>query len=308
MTPGKEGTAVLFLIFNRPDTTKRVFEAIKAARPPRLYVAADGPRPDRSGEAEKCAQARLIVEEIDWPCEVLTLFRDVNLGCRNAVSGAITWFFQQEEEGIILEDDCLPGPSFFHFCQLMLEKYRHSPQIMHIGGNNFLSNETDVPEASHYFSRFNHIWGWATWRRAWEKYDPTLRTLPIYLQSNITSNQFGSNFSQYYWLVKFIDTYHGKIDTWDYQWTFCIWRCNGLSITPDVNLVSNIGFNQQATHVVRDSRLLGNRPVAKVALWKDVPASVNTLADDRVDLAVFGLGLFKKLAMYLIYRFKLFVL
>ena len=157
-------TPVLFLIFNRPDTTKQVFSAIQKARPPRLYVAGDGPRPEQSNEAEICEIVRSIATNVDWDCEVKTLFRDHNFGCRLAVSQAISWFFENEPEGIILEDDCLPSQSFFWFCQELLEDFRNDKQVGAICG--FYSNELDYkPSASYFFSRYMRVWGWAGWRR-----------------------------------------------------------------------------------------------------------------------------------------------
>ncbi len=164
------GTPVLFLIFNRPDTTTRVFEAIREARPSRLYVAADGPRADKEGEAQRCLETRKITEAVDWPCEVRRLYREENLGCKLAVSSAITWFFTHEEEGIILEDDCLPDQSFFPFCAAMLERYRDDGRIMMVLGTSLLP-PGGGPDADYLFTQYFLIWGWATWRRAWEKYD-----------------------------------------------------------------------------------------------------------------------------------------
>ena len=166
-------TPVLFLVFNRPDTTEKVFEAIRQAKPQKLFVAADGPRGNRLGEKEKCEQVRKIATTVDWDCEVKTLFREKNLGCKFAVSSAIDWFFKNVEEGIVLEDDCLPSQSFFWFCQELLERYRNDERVMLIGGNNrgvdFLKNH------SYFFSKYVQIWGWATWRRSWEKYDSKIR-------------------------------------------------------------------------------------------------------------------------------------
>ena len=240
-------TAVLFLIFNRPDTTTEVFAAIREARPARLYVAADGPRPDRAGEAERCAEARRIATEVDWPCEVRTLFRDQNLGCRRAVSGAITWFFEHEEEGIILEDDCVPHPSFFAFCGELLERYRDDRQIMCITGNNFQADMKGWPY-SYYYSIFNHCWGWASWRRAWAFYDSELEgfdptVAPRKLDRLCRVRGFGDHWARIFDRVK-----TGQIDSWAYIWTWTCFRHGGLTCTPRVNLVSNIGFGESGTH------------------------------------------------------------
>ena len=169
-------TPVLFLIFNRPDTTKQVFSSIQKARPPRLYVAADGPQSENPSEATSFELVRSIALNVDWECEVKTLFRDQNLGCRLAVSQVICWFFANEPEGIILEDDCLPSQSFFWFCQELLEDFRHDKQVGAICG--FYSNELDYkPSASYFFSRYLRVWGWAGWRRTFEGYDSNLKIL-----------------------------------------------------------------------------------------------------------------------------------
>lgn len=236
---------VLFLIFNRPDTTQRVFEAIRQAKPARLFVAADGPREDRPGEAEKCAQARSIIENVDWDCEVVTLFREKNLGCGKAVSSAIDWFFENVEEGIILEDDCLPSQPFFMYCQELLEYYRQDTRIMQISGSNFIKSEMDE---SYFFSKYGPCWGWATWKRAWKYYDVDMRLWPV-----VKGKKLHYDFCFDEDEIKarediFDSVYNGAIDTWDYQWVFAKLVNNGLSITPKENLVSNIGFSEDATH------------------------------------------------------------
>lgn len=253
MTP-----AILFLIFNRPEPTQRVFDALRCARPARLYVAADGPRPTKVGESDLCAKTRRIVDHIDWPCEVRTLFRDQNLGCRAAVSDAITWFFDHEEEGIILEDDCLPSPDFFRFCDVALSTWRHELRVMHIGGHVLI----DGPASEDMlFSHLVPIWGWATWRRAWQQYDSemtrigTLHTLPL-------RDWYGS---QYRNVVKAIENVcFGKVDAWGARWVLTVMANQGLSVLPRVNLISNIGFGSDATHTTVDSHVaslpLGSLP------------------------------------------------
>jgi hypothetical protein len=162
--PHSLNTAVLFLVFNRLDTTKQVFEAIRQAEPPRLYVAADGARANKEGEADKAQAVRdYIMQNIDWEYEVKTLFQEENLGCKYAVSGAIDWFFENEEMGIILEDDCLPSQSFFWYCEELLKKYKDNTRVWHIGGTNTEIISKDIL-SSFYFSQLNNIWGWATWK------------------------------------------------------------------------------------------------------------------------------------------------
>lgn len=242
-------TAVLFLVFNRLDTTKQVFEAIRLAKPPRLYIAADGARASRVGEAATVQAVRdYVVSHIDWECEVKTLFREQNLGCKYAVSGAITWFFENEEMGIILEDDCLPDPTFFNFCQELLERYRHDQRIGIISGDNFqFGNRRN--DDSYYFSKYVHIWGWATWRDRWQNdYDVEIKNWPNIRDHGRVADWLCSKTQQDYWSAIFERVYQGKVDTWDYQWFFACWLQGRLSILPNANLIFNIGFGSDATH------------------------------------------------------------
>ena len=243
--PHPLSTAVLFLVFNRPDTTRQVFEAIRTAKPPRLYIAADGPREDRFGEQEKVLEVRnYVMNNIDWDCKVKTLFRDNNLGCKYAVSGAITWFFEHEEMGIILEDDCLPSQSFFWYCEDLLEKYNHNETIMHINGSSFLEAASKI--YSYTFSKYAIVWGWATWKRAWDKYLPCVDDFDEEFLDIIKI--FNSHKERTYWYRMFQTAYMDHIDTWDYRWLFSVWKNSGLCVTPITNMVKNIGFNKDATH------------------------------------------------------------
>lgn len=237
---------ILFLVFNRPQFTREVFARIREARPERLYIAADGPRPNIPGEAEICQAARNAASEVDWPCEVRTLFRDDNLGCRYAVSQAIDWFFGMEPEGIIIEDDCLPDLSFFRFCDSLLEHYRDDERVMAINGANKLSPQ--VQHSSYFFSRHCHVWGWATWRRAWKYYDVEMRSWPKFLEAGgLQAWASGEKDFERYWELIYTKTYEG-FDTWDYQWMYACWSQGGLICRPYRNLVTNIGFGAGATH------------------------------------------------------------
>lgn len=238
---------VLFLIFNRPDVTAVVFEAIKAARPSRLYIAADGPRTDRPADSELCRQTLEVVKDVSWSCEVKTLHRETNLGCKNAVSSAIDWFFENEEEGIILEDDCLPAPDFFYFCDAMLEKYRHDTRIRHITGSNFQFGKK-YGDASYYFANQTYVWGWASWRRVWMDYDQTLSAYPEDEACTQLDKIFEDPFIAQEWKRIFREVKNGIIDTWDYQLALINYFNNSLSINPNVNLIKNIGFRADGTH------------------------------------------------------------
>lgn len=241
--------AVLFLVYNRPDVTMQVFQVIGQAKPPRLYIASDGPKEGGGGlgEVENVEEVRKIARAVDWPCEVKTLFRDKNLGCKYAVSSAISWFFEQEEDGIILEDDCLPHLDFFYFCENLLNRYFSDERIFFIGGNNFQKGKLRE-NASYYFSKYTHIWGWATWRRTWKHYQVDINFWPKWKTSNAWTKCNSNKIERRYWEDIFDRVYLGKIDTWDYQLLASVWYKNGLAIIPNVNLVSNIGFGYNATH------------------------------------------------------------
>ncbi len=236
--PSPLQTAVLFLVFNRPDPTRQVFEAIRSAKPPRLYVAADGPRADRKGETERVDQVRKIATAVDWPCEVKILFRQENLGCKKAVSEGIDWFFQYEQSGIILEDDCLPVQSFFWFCEKMLNLYSSDSRIFMISGTNYLLDIRKEVCAEFIFSRHFSIWGWATWRRAWKSYEVNIEKYESKDHEYIVLNRLDKKFYEDMIKVSII----GDVDTWDYQWVLNCCFNYGLSVTPSVNLISNIGI------------------------------------------------------------------
>jgi hypothetical protein len=240
-------TPILFLFFNRPDTAERVFAEIRAARPERLFLAADGPRAALAGAAELCQKTRASVEAlIDWPCEVHRLYREKNLGCREAVSSAIDWFFSHVEEGIILEDDTLPDPSFFHFANAMLERYRNNPEVMHISGNNY-QDQRIRGSGSYYYSQWAHSWGWATWRRAWKHYCVDISGFEQHWD-NLTADLGFRRDRKCWWFESLKGCANGSISTWDFQWHYAIMKQRGVCLLPQVNLVKNIGVGSTATH------------------------------------------------------------
>jgi hypothetical protein len=277
-------TAVLFLIFNRLDVTERVLAAIRAARPPRLYIAADGARSNRPSEAAACAAVRrLVLDGIDWPCTVQTLFRENNLGCRQAVSSAIDWFFQHEEAGIILEDDCLPHLSFFNYCEELLDHYRHDTRVMHINGSNIMRGWVHDSDYSYYFSRHSAIWGWASWRRAWQHYNAATPLLPEIQRKNYFWRHFFNALEARMLLRPLWATHTGQLDTWDYQWSFALLVQSGLSIMPTVNLISNIGFGGEATHTFNTTHPWANLPTEAIDYPLRHPSFVlrDTISDYR---------------------------
>lgn len=250
---------VAFFIFNRPHTTEKVFAEIARASPPKLLIVADGPRPDRPGEGDKVAATRAIVERVDWPCEVLINYSEVNLGCKRRVSSGLDWVFETVEEAIILEDDCVPHLTFFRFCDELLERYRDDERVMVISGDNFQFGRRRT-EDSYYFSRHNHCWGWATWKRAWQHYDVHMKLWPKIRDGGWLKDLLSDRASVKYWTRIFRSVHEERIDTWDYQWAFAWWAQSGLAILPNVNLVSNIGFRTDATHTTGSSPL-ANMPV-----------------------------------------------
>jgi hypothetical protein len=241
-------TPVALFIFNRPDTTRRVFSEIARARPRRLLVVGDGPRAGRPGEADKVAEARAVVDRVDWDCEVATNFSPANLGCRERMSSGIDWVFTRAEEAIFLEDDCLPDPTFFRYCQELLQRYRGDRRIGMVSGDNFQFGRRRTA-SSYYFSRNCHIWGWATWRDRWVgSYDVAMARWPEIRDAGRLPSLVADPRELAYWRRIFDRVHAGRIDAWDFQWVFANWLEGRVSITPAVNLISNIGFGRDATH------------------------------------------------------------
>lgn len=282
--PDQFETPILFLIFNRPDTTQLVFNEIKKLHPKYLFVAADGPRKDKPDDHNNCMLTREIIQQVNWDCHIFTLFRDQNLGCKTAVSSAIDWFFSQVDEGIILEDDCLPDPSFFQFCQDLLRKYRNDSRIMMIGGTNFQFNKNKSYN-SYYFSRYFHIWGWASWKRAWKFYDVEMSFWPEIRKNGLLYDILQDKRIIKYWESIFNKVYNGYINTWDYQWVFSCWIQGGLSIIPNQNLISNIGFGQSGTHTTGDN-IFSKMSHFSINFPLKHPNYVirNTIADDYTEI------------------------
>lgn len=293
--PYRLTTPVVLLVFNRPQHTRRIFEAIRSARPPKLLIVADGPRSDRPGEAERCAEVREICQQVDWPCEVITNFAPFNLGCKERVSSGLSWAFDQVEEAIILEDDCLPHPSFFPFCQELLKRYRDDTNVAVISGNCFLPGGYNRSFASYYYSRYSFIWGWATWRRTLKHYDVTMAKWPEVNQQGWLEDSLQDEPSLVaYWRSIFTQVHNGLIDTWDYQLTFSLWLRGMISICPAQNLVSNIGFGADATHTTEYSPR-ANMPVFDMKLPLIAPSAfiADSLADEFAALSVYNVPGFK---------------
>ena len=249
-------TPILLIIFNRPRLVKVMINELRKVKPTNLFIFADGPRENKSGEDIICLETRKAIEAIDWECNIKTNFLDKNLGCKLGPITAINWFFENVEEGIILEDDCKPSKSFFTFCSTLLEKYRTNETVMHISGNNFQNGILrGDKKSSYYFSKYTHSWGWATWKKHWLKFNNSINNFKDFDESNkIKEVKIGKE-AQDFWIKNFRQTIKGT-DSWDSLWMYTVWYYEGLSILPQINLVSNIGFEQDATHTKgNDDRL-----------------------------------------------------
>lgn len=276
-------TPVVLIIFNRPDTTREVFEAIAKARPKKLLVVSDGARDSRPGEAELVAECRQIALAVDWECEVLTNFSETNLGCKTRVATGLDWVFSQVEEAIILEDDCLPSESFFVFASQMLEKYRGVENVGSISGSNMPGYK--YPEESSYlFSKFPMIWGWATWARVWNKYEVDVPSWPTTKRSGLLRSVLRTPKGRGFWIRALDGVHKKKIDTWDYQLSLTHWINGYLSVIPSKNMISNIGFGAAATHTVNPNSMYSNSPRSEMVFPLTHPSAVK--ADSVHDLAI----------------------
>lgn len=270
---------IAFCIYNRPELTARVFEVIARQRPRRLLVIGDGARSDFPEDEARVQATRAILDRVDWPCNLQCNFAKQNLGCRRRMATGLDWAFAQAEQLIILEDDCLPHDSFFPFCRDLLDHYQDDPRVMMISGNNFQPGPRT--RWSYHFSRWTHIWGWASWRRAWQAYDVNMRSWPeVRLQVDF-ARQFISGEEFEYWSRIFDQAAAGEIDTWDYAWAYACWAAGGLTILPEVNLVSNLGFGPEATHTHEDVCGLANLPAKAMDFPLQHPPEVQRL--ERAD-------------------------
>jgi hypothetical protein len=276
--------AILFAVFNRPDQTRRVFDAIRAARPKRLFVTADGPRPRVPGDAARCEETRRIATAVDWDCQVVTRFSATNLGVKQALSSGISWFFEQVEEGIILEDDCLPDVTFFSFCAELLERYRDDQRIMQISGSNFLPAGTITPQNSYYCTAINDIWGWATWRRAWQHFDLGMPGYSQFRSEGRIQSYFGDR-AIADWMQSYFDEAelyrdHERIGIWSSPWSYAMCRQGGFTLAPSHNLVANIGIDGDATNSGASFRLYDQYVVRPMGELQHPPTlEVNHAAD-----------------------------
>jgi len=258
-------TPVALIIFRRPRFTERVLQAIAKVRPEKLFVIADGPRPARTDDIELCRATRALIDRVDWPCQIFKNYSDSNLGCGSRPATGISWVFDQVEEAIILEDDCVPNPTFFRFCEELLNRYRDDERVMHIGGSIYQSGLQPITD-SYFFSCFNGAWGWATWRRAWKHFDIAVKLWPLLRDTSWLIDILQEPNAVPIWAHEFERAYQqdGKVDYWDHQWTFACWAHSGLSIRPRQNLVSNVGCCSDATHTLSEADPRANVPAIEM--------------------------------------------
>lgn len=278
---------IAYIIFNRPQHTRETFAAIRAQRPSHLLIIADGPRPNHPTDAERCFEARAIVEHIDWPCSVHRNYAEQNMGCKRRVSSGLDWVFGLVERAIVLEDDCVPNNDFFSFCADLLDRYETDERVWVVTGNNFQRGKKHG-EASYYFSKYNHCWGWATWRRAWQHFEVDMSFWPDWKYTKDWRNKTPDAVERKVWEDLLDRVKAGEIDTWDYQWTASVWYHGGLTATPNANLVTNIGFGPDATHTVTSDNKAGLAVEPLGALTHPITVERNRTADKFVFNQNFG--------------------
>jgi hypothetical protein len=287
-------TPVLLCVFNRPRQAQASLERLRAVRPAKLYIAADGPRSGHPTDAERCAEVRRVVSEVDWPCDLHTLLRDSNVGCRLAVGGAISWLFEHEEEGIILEDDIIADPSFFPYCAELLERYRNDKRVGIISGCNFTAGRA-TSEDSYIFVRNLNMWGWATWRRVWQLVDLDMSDWNAHRNVDFLRKYYDAPWAtRQEWARHFDNTVNRRrLDVWDYQVCYALWRRGMLAIDPSVNLIDNDGIGADATHPSSEKpRCLLESPPHPIQFPLRHPANValHPTADAILDRDVFGIS------------------
>ena len=271
-------TSVALFVFNRPNLAARVFDAIRHARPRRLFLIADGPR--HAEDEPKCEASRALAEEVDWPCEVLTNFSEANQGCGVRMVSGLDWVFSQSEQAIILEDDCRPDPSFFGYCDEMLARYRDDPRVMHIAGSSFLPPGTRC-KYSYYFSKYALGWGWASWSRAWRHFQFAVPSWPEFKRNSL-ARVCPDRIEAKHWIRRYDPIHRGeRKDVWDYQWSYALWEQNGLAVTPAVNLVSYLGVGADATHT-KETSPSRRRPAKSLVNISHPPIVAQDVVLDRV--------------------------
>lgn len=278
-------SAVVLIIYKRSVNFIDIINALKNVKPSKLYIIADGPKP---GDKDECLKTRDTLEKIiNWPCVIHKNYSNINMGLKKRFNSGISWVFEKEDRAIFIEDDCIPHPTFFRFCDELLEKYKDNDNVLTISGDNFQFGKLNIKE-SYYFSRYPHVWGWATWKRAWSKYDPDIKDWENSSKYAWLSKVSTSKVSALNWKYIFDRMYQNKINTWDYQLTYMSLKNRGLNIIPTVNLVSNHGYDAAATHTKRKSRVMDMKvQEMKFPLSHPKTLEWNDRADKNIDRVVY---------------------
>ena len=281
-------TPVVLFLFNRPECVRQVFESIRAQQPRKLYLIADGARPNVETDPDLVEAARRVVENVDWKCELSCDFSSRNLGLKKRISSGLNLVFKQESRAIILEDDCVPHPDFFYFCEFMLEAFAEKKEVSVVSGSNFQRGVTRG-DSAYYFSKYNHCWGWATWADRWQLFDAELPFLETLLSSDYWVELHPDQTEREYWAEIFARCKRGEINSWAYPWTASVWNARGCTVTPQTNLVSNVGFDDSATHTKGFNRKISALPTSEIGEISLSPEMVvNVEADRHVYLNKFG--------------------
>lgn len=298
---------IVLIVFNRPDLIKEMLSQIKLAQPKKLYVIADAPRVNNEVDKLLCQKVRAIIDAFEFEGEIVECYRSENLGCKKNIETGLDWFFTQEDAGIILEDDCLPSIDFFRFCAEMLIKYRDNPNIFSITGNNF-QNSKIRGQGSYYVSKYMHCWGWATWRRAWKFYDGNLSFWPEWKESLEYKKIHSSRVEKKYWDNIFESVFLKKKDSWAYAWLASSWYYGGNTLTPNVNLVSNLGFDSAATNTKLKNGLDGIKThLMSEKIVDPINLTPDIVADKYVFSNVFRMSVFKRLNNRLLFYLNNFI-
>lgn len=280
--------AVAVIIYNRPKHTEALYNCIRQIKPKKLFIIADGPKLNDEDDYQKCEQTRIIFDDIDWNIETVKKnYSKTNMGLKSRVETGLDWVFENIDEAIVLEDDCIPSLEFFEFCSFGLNKYRDDHQIMAITGDNF-QNGRWRGDGSYYFSKYNHCWGWATWSRSWKKYDGDLTFWGEWRHTQRWLDLFERVDECRYWTEIFDQVSHGLINSWAYPWTAAVWFNGGITVTPNVNLVQNIGFGPEATNTKskQNTQLVAFNKLGAIVSPSEIKIDVD--ADDYVYMQHFG--------------------
>lgn len=289
-------TPVVFICFNRPSLTRITFHQIRKQKPTKLFLIMDAPKLGNNSDKKKCAKVKKIISQIDWKCKVYKNFSKHNLGLKTRITSGLTWVFKKVDKAIILEDDCYPSKNFFYFCETMLRLYKNNMKISIITGNNF--QRKPINKDSYYFSKYSHIWGWATWKRSWDLFDDNEKKIEKFLVSKKFKNICKTRDEQNYWISMNHQIKKGKLKSWAYYFLLSIWKNNGLTITPNFNLIKNLGFDSNLSTNQHDLNLKTSLPKNKLEAPLKHPKLIklNERADNQVFYSVYKKNIIVRLS------------